>query len=178
MRWALPLSALLHALALGAVLARPAARLPPPGQPARIEVIFGHYGAAPAATAAAPLLAPKAGEHAAAEAEPAHPGGAAPGLQTARPDPTMIPARGNPGNRGPDYPPAAQALREQGTVLLRLYIDARGGVSRVEVLHSSGVAALDAAAQTALARWHFLPAERDGKPVESYRDQPVTFVMN
>jgi protein TonB len=90
----------------------------------------------------------------------------------------MLPARDRVGNRGPAYPAGARLRREQGTVLLRLYIGADGAVERVATLRSSGVPALDEAAAAALARWRFLPAQSGGQPVASTRDQPVSFVLD
>jgi len=188
MRRQLLLSSGLHALALAPLLALPLSPLAEPDQPASIEVLFGAGlnapspprplasttegtdtalgEAGPATPAPAPALAPLA-----APAEPE------PGLRPERPDPTTIPARDRDGNRGPAYPRIAWRLHEQGTVVLRLYIAADGRVSRIETLTSSGVAALDEAAIAALSAWRFVPAERDGQPVASYRDQPVSFVL-
>lgn len=184
------LSAGLHTLVLAAVLLQHPPPPPEPGEPARIEVVFDWTGALPPVPSAA---APARPAHPARPAEPgpgepllaAAPSPASPavprlgdpaaGLRFQQRTGQMLPAHGVAGNRGPDYPAAAARLHQTGTVLLRLYIGTDGAVTRVETLRSSGVAALDAAATTALARWHFLPAERDGKPVESYWDQPVVF---
>jgi protein TonB len=114
---------------------------------------------------------------AATEPVAAQSGAPDPGLRPERPDPTLIEAQGVASNRGPDYPQSAWQLRQQGTVVLRLYIGTDGAVVRVETRRSSGVPALDAAAIAALSAWRFLPAEQAGQPVPSYRDQPVSFVL-
>jgi protein TonB len=176
MQRALLVSAGLHVLALAALLGLRLPALPDAPQPARIEVLFGDTFPVPSApTQAIPRPAQPGAD--AAPAAPASPAANEPGLRVERPDPTMIAARDVAGNRGPAYPRAALLHHEQGTVLLRLFIDAEGSVTRVETLQSSGVAALDAAAVAALSRWRFLPAERAGQPVASYRDQPVSFVL-
>jgi len=48
-------------------------------------------------------------------------------------------------------------------------------VGAVELLVSSGDAELDRAAVAALSGWHFEPARRDGRPVDSYYVVWVTF---
>jgi protein TonB len=180
MRRKLLLSSGLHALAVAALMGMWAPDWPRAGAPARIEVVFGTAGAAPphaASPAPLPRLPDKAGPGTATEPAPAQSGAPDPGLRPERPDPTLIEARGVASNRGPEYPASAWQLRQQGTVLLRLYIGADGTVIRVETRRSSGVAALDAAAIAALSAWRFLPAEQAGQPVASYRDQPVSFVL-
>ncbi|MBI3975786.1 MAG: TonB family protein [Armatimonadetes bacterium] len=51
---------------------------------------------------------------------------------------------------------------------VRLLIRAGGTVASVEVLVSSGDAALDEAARQGLLRWRFAPATRDGTPIDAY----------
>ena len=172
------LSAGLHGLALSGLLAGPVPAAPLPDEPPRIEVLFGQGESVPAVAGAPLPPAPADGsESAAASAAPVGAAAATPGLTLAGPDASVIPARDDPGNHGPDYPAAARRQHLQGTVLLRLQIGADGAVTRVETLASSGVAELDAAAAAALATWHFLPARRAGQAVSSYRDQPVSFVL-
>ena len=179
LRRTVPLSLALHALALASAFPWHWPAMPEPDEPARIEVWFGTGGTRLPMTA----VGDRPKEPADTGAIPRPPDGVAPsapvpGLRTERPDPLMLPARDDPGNRGPAYPVAALRLRQQGTVLLRLYIGADGAVTRVETRRSSGVAALDAAAVAALSAWRFLPAERAGQPIASYRDQPVSFVLD
>jgi protein TonB len=189
MRRALLLSSGLHALALAAALGLRPPPLAEPDEPARLEVIFGDSvaAAAPAEAATPPVghepPRPDPGPipQAAPVARPDPPAPPAearpPGYRVDRPDPTLIPARDRPGNRGPAYPRAAWERRETGKVVLRLHIGPDGVVTRVETLRSSGVASLDEAAIEALSTWRFVPAERDGRPVASYRDQPIEFVL-
>jgi periplasmic protein TonB len=194
MRRVLLVSIGLHLAALVLLLALRWSAPAEPDEPARIEVVFGTSGALPPApaSAAVPAAAPTppaaapptpdaAGETPelalvpAASAAPVPPAAADPGLKFARPDPQVIPAREALGNHAPDYPEEAQRLHQQGMVLLRLHIGADGAVTSVETLQSSGFVALDEAARVALAQWHFLPAQQAGRPVPSFRDQPVNF---
>ncbi len=184
MRRTLLLSAGLHLLLALAALSWRAPRPAAPDEPARIALVFGATDRARTLPAVAPHAAPgpTAGDPATpptvAPPAPPRPDSTAPGVLVERPDPTIIPARDRQDNRAPAYPEAARRLRQHGTVLLRLYIAPDGAVTRVEALRSSGVAVLDSAAIEALARWHFLPAEENGQPVASTRDQPVSFVLD
>lgn len=78
-------------------------------------------------------------------------------------------------NRPPRYPDIARQNRWQGTVLLKLAIDAAGRVTDVQVERSSGYALLDAEAAAAVRIWRGEPALRDGVPVASVEYLPVRF---
>ena len=60
-------------------------------------------------------------------------------------------------------------------VRLRLLVRADGTVGRTEIAVHSGRPELDAAALEAAVRWRFLPARRDGDPIESIVLIWVTF---
>ena len=70
-------------------------------------------------------------------------------------------------NRPPAYPPEASRNRQTGTVILALRVAPGGQAIAVDVEDSSGHVLLDRAARDAVANWRFLPAVKDGKPVES-----------
>jgi protein TonB len=159
----------------------PAPTLPSPAISAAAAAASG-TAASPRAEAAArpdrPSTSPAAADSRAGAKQPdVRISNADPGLPFERPDEEMILAQEDPGNVAPAYPKDASLRHEQGTVLLRLHISPDGTVARVEKLVSSGFAELDAAAETALARWRFVPVLRDGLPVASYRDQPVRFII-
>lgn len=59
----------------------------------------------------------------------------------------------------PRYPMEAQRLGDEGSVKLRLYVDPDGGVSRVEVVRSSGRGYFDRAAASAARQWAFTPLD-------------------
>jgi len=81
-------------------------------------------------------------------------------------------------NRPPVYPPSAIAARLQGTVIVRLRIDAEGNVANLQIERSSGHALLDAAAVQAVRHWRFVPAQRRGRPVATTVRLPVRFSLD
>lgn len=81
-------------------------------------------------------------------------------------------------NPKPPYPLVARRLGVQGLVLLRVLVRANGSVALVELAHSSGSPLLDSSAiQTVRDRWRFIPAQRQGEPVESWTEVPIRFVL-
>ncbi|GHS91827.1 hypothetical protein FACS1894139_17250 [Planctomycetales bacterium] len=78
-------------------------------------------------------------------------------------------------NRRPTYPEAARRRRQEGTVWLRLEIDARGAVRTATVDASSGYPLLDEAAVRAARQWRFRPATRFGQPAADTVRAPVEF---
>lgn len=101
-------------------------------------------------------------------------------------------ARGSAGSRGvvdglpqdlasnpdPPYPPEALRARLEGTVILRIKIDAKGKVTSVQVHESSEVPALDQSALDTARQWVFEPARRRGVPVPYEFLKPVEFFLN
>lgn len=78
----------------------------------------------------------------------------------------------------PSYPIAALRNQEQGTVLLRVEVDAKGQPTKVMIERSSGSRALDnAARQQVLRRWTFEPAMRDGVATASVGLVPIDFSL-
>ncbi len=75
----------------------------------------------------------------------------------------------------PIYPANSVARREEGVVILRISIDVTGKVDRVELMQSSGYAALDQAAIGAVSKWQGHPAKRFGMAVESVEVLPISF---
>ncbi len=75
------------------------------------------------------------------------------------------------------YPPALLAQGIEGTVLLKLFVDSSGQLTRdsTRVAESSGYPALDSAALAAAPSLRFAPAVRDGQPVALSFLQPVVF---
>ncbi len=73
------------------------------------------------------------------------------------------------------YPPTSMRQREQGTVLLRVAVDANGAVQRIEIERSSGHPQLDIAAREAVQHAHFRPVLRDGQPVPAWGVVPIEF---
>ena len=79
----------------------------------------------------------------------------------------------------PDYPILAAREHIQGTVLLKVLVDASGVPVDVKVEQTSGSRLLDNAARLhVLASWRFHPAMRGGHAIQSWALVPVRFSLN
>jgi len=80
----------------------------------------------------------------------------------------------------PTYPPAARKAGLEGTVLLRIQIQANGQPGDITVARSSGHNMLDEAAIAAVAKWRFVPAKNrsSGRTVACTTSLPVSFRLN
>jgi protein TonB len=79
----------------------------------------------------------------------------------------------------PPYPIEALRAGTQGTVLLKVLVDASGKPVQVAIERSSGSRTLDdAARQHVLAAWRFHPAMRDGQAVQAWALVPVKFNLD
>lgn len=67
-------------------------------------------------------------------------------------------------NPAPAYPALSRRLREEGKVMLRVFVETSGRPSQIEIKSSSGSPRLDQSAQEAVSRWKFIPA-RQGQDV-------------
>lgn len=77
--------------------------------------------------------------------------------------------------KAPQYPPAAQSARIEGTVILEAVIDANGVVQNVRVLKS--VPLLDRAAIEAVQQWHYIPTRLNGVAIPVIMSVTVTFTL-
>ena len=77
---------------------------------------------------------------------------------------------------GPEYPDLARKLHQEGVVILRAVITTSGAVDEVQVVKSAGPI-LDAAAMSAVRRWIYKSATRDGRAVAVYLDVTVNFFL-
>lgn len=75
------------------------------------------------------------------------------------------------------YPPEAEKAGVQGSVVLKLKIDAEGNVTSAEVNEAAGHG-FDEAAQSAALKFKFRPALRDGKPVAAAILYRYSFTLN
>lgn len=80
-------------------------------------------------------------------------------------------------NPRPPYPPVSRRMREEGTVMLRVFVGTDGRPERIELSESSGSGRLDAAAQTAVSRWRFVPARQGDREIASWVVVPVIFKL-
>lgn len=194
LRWAGAASGALHALALAAWFWRPSPGAAfPPSDPATLQVEFVSQPAtskgapaaalppAPSASASAPAPPPPPPPPAGAMPPPTPPAAAAPaqpavhlGDSDENRDPLTV--TGDVVSSGPDpryrnkppgYPRAALLLHEEGTVQVLIHVASDGAVESVELVGSSGSAALDEAGVSAVEKWRLVPALRDGVPVPS-----------
>jgi len=80
-------------------------------------------------------------------------------------------------NPAPPYPHQARRQGWEGTVVLRIYVQADGVPSSVEIVRSSGHSVLDDAALRTLRRWKFSPAKLAGQPVSATVEIPISFKL-
>ncbi|MGE0372245.1 MAG: energy transducer TonB [Gammaproteobacteria bacterium] len=78
----------------------------------------------------------------------------------------------------PVYPVWSKRMREQGEVVLQVFLDNSGRVVRTEINRTSGSPRLDEAALQAVQRWRCRPATKDGRPVSAVALQSINFVIN
>jgi len=78
----------------------------------------------------------------------------------------------------PDYPPQAFRAGEEGTVVLRVDVDAAGNPGNVDIVSRSGSRDLDRAAIEAVRKWKFRPAMQGGQAVASQVEVPIDFRMD
>src|SRR5690606_1709321 len=75
----------------------------------------------------------------------------------------------------PRYPAEERRRGVEGSVTLRIEVDANGLPTDVDYAHRSGNRALDRAALVAARNWRFQPAIRNGEAVASTVTVPVAF---
>lgn len=75
----------------------------------------------------------------------------------------------------PVYPAASRRAGEEGSVMLRVFVDAGGRPQQVLVDRSSGHTRLDDAAVNAVKRWRFQPASAGSGPIGSWSRVAITF---
>ncbi len=80
-------------------------------------------------------------------------------------------------NPAPTYPSISRRMGEEGKVILRVLVNAKGLPEQVEVKQSSGFERLDKAAVQAVKRWKFTPGTRNGVPEAMWNNVPVNFVL-
>lgn len=114
------------------------------------------------------------------EATP-QPSPAAPSPAAAAPGPVTTPPNFTAAylnNPGPQYPIASRRLREEGTVRLKVLVNAAGAAEQVLIDRSSGYANLDnAAADIVKKRWRFVPAKQGDKAVSAWVAIPMAFEL-
>lgn len=81
-----------------------------------------------------------------------------------------------PGSPGPSYPESLRHAKIEGEVVLRFVVDTAGRVdtSRVQLIRSDHRYFTDAV-RAAMPRMRFLPAEKSGRKVRQWVEQPFNF---
>lgn len=80
-------------------------------------------------------------------------------------------------NPSPAYPPLSRRLREEGKVMLRVFVEASGAAGTVEIRTSSGFERLDKSAISAVSRWKFVPAKQGAEAVGAWVVVPIIFSL-
>ena len=78
----------------------------------------------------------------------------------------------------PVYPASSRRANEEGTVTFRVLVNASGKAANVEVVQSSGFPKLDQAAEEAIRRWKFAPANNGSGAVDAYTTVRVAFRLD
>lgn len=78
----------------------------------------------------------------------------------------------------PEYPAMSRRMREEGTAVLRVLVNARGRAERVELQKSAGSSRLDEAAKQAVLRALFKPYVEDGKALPVFATIPIKFQLD
>ncbi len=73
--------------------------------------------------------------------------------------------------------PTLRVEAAQGRVVLRILVRLDGSVARIEIAASAGIPVLDDAAVQAAQRWQFVPATRDGAPIDAWAVVTVRFML-
>jgi len=78
----------------------------------------------------------------------------------------------------PTYPKMAITRGIEGTVMLRIHVDANGKPMEVSIETSSGSRILDEAAlKFVKAHWSFVPAQSNGQAVDAWGLVPIQYVL-
>ncbi len=104
----------------------------------------------------------------------------APPPEPAPPAPTVPPnfVAAYLNNPAPQYPYLSKQRREEGTVMLRVLVNARGTADQVLVERSSGFSRLDeAAVEVVQKRWRFVPAKQGDEAVAAWVLIPMIFKL-
>ncbi|MDU7132356.1 MAG: energy transducer TonB [Enterobacteriaceae bacterium] len=81
-------------------------------------------------------------------------------------------------NPAPEYPESAINRGLEGTVLLKVQVNAAGKATDVQIYKSSGASALDEAALGTVRRWSFVPAKRGSEAISGQVIVPIDFSLN
>lgn len=155
------------------VVKRPVRKVEPKPQPL---LAIAEPDPAPAPFVAPPAPPPPAEPVAVAPAEPVAVASAIP----PQPPAPVVPPRLNAdylNNPAPHYPALSRRLGEEGRVVLRVFVDARGIPARIELRSSSGHDRLDGVALDTVRQWKFVPARRGDQAISAWVLVPISFSL-
>lgn len=162
-------------LAQAKMLPQPRTPTPPPLTPTPTLTPTPVVSSA-APTAAAPIVpAPAATPAAAAPTSSQRPSTA-----SAAPAAVVLPSSDADylNNPAPVYPGMSRRMGEQGTAVLRVFINTEGRAEKAEIRTSSGYSRLDEAALATVQRWRYVPGKRAGEPEAMWFNVPIRFVLD
>lgn len=81
-------------------------------------------------------------------------------------------------NPAPPYPRMSRRMGEQGTVVVRVFINTEGRAEKAEIRTSSGYARLDDTALETVKRWRYVPGTRAGVAEAMWFNVPIRFVLD
>jgi len=81
-------------------------------------------------------------------------------------------------NPRPPYPRISRRRGEQGQVFLQVKVTKNGRATSVMIKRSSGSSRLDKAARQTVNKWRFIPAKKNGNPVNGWVIVPIVFKLN
>ncbi|GAA4342249.1 hypothetical protein GCM10023144_44050 [Pigmentiphaga soli] len=76
-----------------------------------------------------------------------------------------------------EYPYTSRRLREEGRVMVRIYVNTQGVVYQADLVSSSGFPRLDQAALETARKTRFKPATENGTPVAGFINLPFDFYL-
>jgi protein TonB len=127
----------------------------------------------PSATPSAAAAAPLSSSETAAPPKPL----AAAAAETRADDAVSADALERLRYTAPEYPAGARAAGTSGWVNLAFDVEPDGSVTHVVVLGAEPKNVFDAAAVSAVRRWRYRPAERDGHPIEQRAKLRIRFTL-
>ncbi len=135
----------------------------------------------PVVSSAAPTTtAPTMPSPAATPAAAAPTGNQRPSTASAAPAPVVLPSSDADYLNNPAlmYPGMSRRMGEQGTAVLRVFINTEGRAEKAEIRTSSGYSRLDEAALATVQRWRYVPGKRAGVPEAMWFNVPIRFVLD
>jgi TonB family protein len=75
------------------------------------------------------------------------------------------------------YPKSAQVSGEEGTVMVRVFVNTSGRAARASVAQSSGFMDLDNAAVETAMNWRYVPAIHDGDTASDWATVQVVYKL-